>query len=156
VSCFEIYGGKLYDLLHDRHPIKCLEDGKGVVQTPGLKEIVVDDVEALLLLMASANQHRMTGTTGANEESSRSHQILQLRVKHVIVDRAMKRKNPNEIGQFSFIDLAGSEKGSDTNHNSKQRSMEGAEINTSLLALKEVIRSLEKKQGHTSFRFYYP
>lgn len=30
--------------------------------------------------------------------------------------------------------------------------MEGAEINTSLLALKEVIRSLEKKHGHTPFR----
>ena len=30
--------------------------------------------------------------------------------------------------------------------------MEGAEINTSLLALKEVIRSLERKNGHTPFR----
>ena len=30
--------------------------------------------------------------------------------------------------------------------------MEGAEINTSLLALKEVIRSLERKHGHTPFR----
>lgn len=30
--------------------------------------------------------------------------------------------------------------------------MEGAEINTSLLALKEVIRSLERKKGHTPFR----
>lgn len=28
VSCFEIYGGKLYDLLNDRNQIKCLEDAK--------------------------------------------------------------------------------------------------------------------------------
>ena len=119
------------------------------------------------------------------------------------------------IGKLSFIDLAGSERGADTTHNSKQTRwkqsifclvlqytslyslsvslssthsfslphihsliptishphllllpppttlfilslsptrMEGAEINTSLLALKEVIRSLEKKHGHTPFR----
>ena len=33
-----------------------------------------------------------------------------------------------------------------------QTRLEGAEINTSLLALKEVIRSLERKHGHTPFR----
>jgi hypothetical protein len=55
-------------------------------------------------------------------------------------------------GKLSFIDLAGSERGADTTHSSKQTRMEGAEINTSLLALKEVIRSLERKQGHTPFR----
>ncbi len=55
-------------------------------------------------------------------------------------------------GKLSFIDLAGSERGADTTHNSKQTRMEGAEINTSLLALKEVIRSLERKHGHTPFR----
>ncbi|RYG66864.1 hypothetical protein EON64_08780 [archaeon] len=40
----------------------------------------------------------------------------------------------------------------DTTHSSKQTRLEGAEINTSLLALKEVIRSLERKHGHTPFR----
>lgn len=28
VSCFEIYGGKLFDLLNERNAIKCLEDAK--------------------------------------------------------------------------------------------------------------------------------
>lgn len=56
------------------------------------------------------------------------------------------------FGKLSFIDLAGSERGADTTHSSKQTRMEGAEINTSLLALKEVIRSLERKHGHTPFR----
>ena len=59
---------------------------------------------------------------------------------------------PRIIGKLSFIDLAGSERGADTTHSSKQTRMEGAEINTSLLALKEVIRSLERKHGHTPFR----
>ena len=28
VSCFEIYGGKLFDLLNERGVVKCLEDSK--------------------------------------------------------------------------------------------------------------------------------
>ena len=38
VSCFEIYGGKLLDLLNERAQIKCLEDAKQQVQLPGLTE----------------------------------------------------------------------------------------------------------------------
>lgn len=56
------------------------------------------------------------------------------------------------VGTFSFIDLAGSERGADTRHADKATRLEGAEINTSLLALKEVIRALDKKQTHTPFR----
>lgn len=62
-----------------------------------------------------------------------------------------KSKQP-VVGTFSFIDLAGSERGADTRHADKATRLEGAEINTSLLALKEVIRALDKKQTHTPFR----
>ena len=38
VSLFEIYGGKLLDLLNARNPVKCLEDRRGKVCFPGLSE----------------------------------------------------------------------------------------------------------------------
>ena len=44
-----------------------------------------------------------------------------------------------EHGCLTFIDLAGSERGADTYQASQPTRLEGAEINTSLLALKEVI-----------------
>ena len=37
-SLFEIYGGKLFDLLNNRQQIRCLEDSRGKVCFPGLSE----------------------------------------------------------------------------------------------------------------------
>jgi kinesin family protein 2/24 len=54
--------------------------------------------------------------------------------------------------KMSFIDLAGSERGADTNENDKQTRVDGAEINKSLLALKECIRALDLDKKHTPFR----
>jgi len=53
---------------------------------------------------------------------------------------------------MSFIDLAGSERGADVNETSKQTRKDGAEINKSLLALKECIRALDQDKKHTPFR----
>jgi kinesin family protein 2/24 len=53
---------------------------------------------------------------------------------------------------MSFIDLAGSERGADTVDTNKQTRIDGAEINKSLLALKECIRALDLEKSHTPFR----
>jgi kinesin family protein 2/24 len=51
--------------------------------------------------------------------------------------------NKKVYSKMSFIDLAGSERGADSNQSNKQTQMDGAEINKSLLALKECIRALD-------------
>ncbi|KAG7014080.1 Kinesin-like protein KIN-13B [Cucurbita argyrosperma subsp. argyrosperma] len=150
VSFFEIYGGKLYDLLNDRKKLCMREDGKQQVCIVGLQEYKVSDVETIGELIEKGNATRSTGTTGANEESSRSHAILQLAVKNSISGK--ESKPPRLVGKLSFIDLAGSERGADTTDNDKQTRIEGAEINKSLLALKECIRALDNDQGHIPFR----
>lgn len=55
-------------------------------------------------------------------------------------------------GKLSFIDLAGSERGADVSDQNKQTRFDGAEINKSLLALKECIRALDLNKNHTPFR----
>ncbi|KAH6781406.1 ATP binding microtubule motor family protein [Perilla frutescens var. hirtella] len=150
VSFFEIYGGKLYDLLSDRKKLCMREDGKQQVCIVGLQEYRVVDVETVKELIERGNATRSTGTTGANEESSRSHAILQLSVKRSA--DGSESKPARVVGKLSFIDLAGSERGADTTDNDKQTRMEGAEINKSLLALKECIRALDNDQGHIPFR----
>ncbi|GAB4850186.1 Kinesin-like protein KIN-13B [Ancistrocladus abbreviatus] len=150
VSFFEIYGGKLFDLLNDRKKLCMREDGKQQVCIVGLQEYAVSDVEMIKELIERGSATRSTGTTGANEESSRSHAILQLAIKRSVDGSESKR--PRVVGKLSFIDLAGSERGADTTDNDKQTRIEGAEINKSLLALKECIRALDNDQNHIPFR----
>lgn len=150
VSFFEIYGGKVFDLLNDRRKLCMREDGKQQVCIVGLQEYKVSNVDTIEELIEKGNATRSTGTTGANEESSRSHAILQLAIKRSADGSDLKPARL--IGKLSFIDLAGSERGADTTDNDKQTRMEGAEINKSLLALKECIRALDNDQGHIPFR----
>mmetsp|Transcript_3557 Transcript_3557/g.8564 ORF Transcript_3557/g.8564 Transcript_3557/m.8564 type:complete len:1038 (+) Transcript_3557:119-3232(+) len=148
VSLFEIYGGKLFDLLNDRKQIKCLEDSKGKVCFPGLTEHSVHAPEHVMQLIEEGAKNRSTGTTSRNADSSRSHAVLQIK----LMKRSGRGKNI-EHGRFSFIDLAGSERGADTNNSSRATRLEGAEINTSLLALKEVIRALATGGSMTHIPF---
>lgn len=160
LSYFEIYGGKLFDLLCDRKKLCMREDGRQQVCIVGLQEFEVCDVQIVKEYIERGNGARSTGSTGANEESSRSHAILQLVVKkhNEIKDTRRSNNDVNEakngkvIGKISFIDLAGSERGADTTDNDRQTRIEGAEINKSLLALKECIRALDNDQLHIPFR----
>lgn len=148
VSCFEIYGGKLFDLLNSRKRLDMREDGKKNVCIVGLEEFQVDSIDQINEMIESSAQHRSTGSTGANADSSRSHSIMQF-----VLKRDMgKRQAPRNLGKISFIDLAGSERGADTYDNDKQTRLEGAEINKSLLALKECIRALDTEARHIPFR----
>ncbi|KAE8076767.1 hypothetical protein FH972_015394 [Carpinus fangiana] len=159
LSYFEIYGGKLFDLLSDRKKLFMREDGKQQVCIVGLQEFEVSDVQIVKEYIERGNAARSTGSTGANEESSRSHAILQLAIKkHSEVKDSKRNNDGNEskagkiVGKISFIDLAGSERGADTTDNDRQTRIEGAEINKSLLALKECIRALDNDQIHIPFR----
>ncbi|GAA0171734.1 microtubule binding motor protein [Lithospermum erythrorhizon] len=159
LSYFEIYGVKLFDLLSARKKLCMREDGRQQVCIVGLQEFEVSDVQIVKEFIEKGNSARSTGSTGANEESSRSHAILQLVVKkHNEVKESKRNNDGNEsrngkvVGKISFIDLAGSERGADTTDNDRQTRIEGAEINKSLLALKECIRALDNDRLHIPFR----
>ncbi|KAL6763284.1 P-loop containing nucleoside triphosphate hydrolase protein [Haematococcus lacustris] len=147
VSCFEIYGNKVFDLLNVRKRLNILEDGKKQVVVVGLKECLVEEVAVVKQLIEEANRQRSVGSTAANADSSRSHSIMQFALKRGSGDGDGKL-----VGKISFIDLAGSERGADTFDNNRQTRLEGAEINKSLLALKECIRALDSDARHVPFR----
>ncbi|XP_043582566.1 kinesin-like protein KIF2A isoform X1 [Bombus pyrosoma] len=143
-SFFEIYSGKVFDLLKDKEKLRVLEDGKQQVQILGLTEKVVETCDEVLKLIQHGNSARTSGQTSANSNSSRSHAVFQITAR---IPGTLKIH-----GKFSLIDLAGNERGADTSSANRQTRMEGAEINKSLLALKECIRALSRKGTHLPFR----
>ncbi|CEP15903.1 hypothetical protein [Parasitella parasitica] len=122
VGFYEIYQGQLFDLLNQKSKLTAREDGNGNVVIAGLREYPINNVEDLMSVFEYGNQGRTTGKTGANNKSSRSHAVLQILLKSEAAPAKVHGK------------------------------MEGAEINKSLLALKECIRALDQNKIHTPFR----
>ncbi|CAF4793529.1 unnamed protein product [Rotaria sp. Silwood1] len=176
VTFYEIYCGKVFDLLNNKKRLRVLEDQKGLVQVCDRKEQQVKSVQDVLNIIQHGMSIRTSGTTAANSNSSRSHAVLQIILKtstpisiHSNVSSssstssssrnnnhnnpAVPRRVIKEVGKMSLIDLAGSERGKDTASGDRLQRMEGSEINKSLLALKECIRALGRGDGtHVPFR----
>ena len=143
VSFYEIYCNKLFDLLNNKNILQAREDGKGNICIVDLKKKNTKNIEELLDIIDFGLNSRTVGITGANLDSSRSHAILQINIK---------TKEKEIYSKISFIDLAGSEGAVDTIDTNKKTKIDGAEINKSLLALKECIRALDLEKRHKPFR----
>jgi kinesin family protein 2/24 len=143
VSFYEIYCNKLFDLLNNKNTLEVREDGKGTIHIVGLVEKQIINLKNLMDIIDFGLKSRTTGVTGANNDSSRSHAILQI---------DLKDQEGESQGKITFVDLAGSERAVDTIDTNKQTKIDGAEINKSLLALKECIRSLDQGKLHIPFR----
>lgn len=115
------------------------EDGVKGVQVSGVLEIMTTNTEEILSYILQGNNARTKERTDANEASSRSHAVLQITVEHK--DKASGTSAEIKIAKLSLIDLAGSERASNTN-NRGIRLVEGANINKSLLSLGNCINSL--------------
>ena len=155
VSMIEIYGDEVYDLLPasgvrtKRIP---REDACKKVRIQGLTRVLVRSLEDCLRLIETGSAKRCTATTGVNESSSRSHAIIDITL-HLPAPTAEGGRAGEggqggevlgqEFGRLCFVDLAGSEKGCDSADQDRVTRSEGAEINKSLLALKECIRAMD-------------
>ncbi|MBS1889711.1 MAG: hypothetical protein JST59_00330 [Actinobacteria bacterium] len=142
MSFYEIYCGKLFDLLNNRETLQAREDAKQNVNIIGLTEKKIGNVGSFMQVIEQGSAVRITSQNSTNADSSRSHAIMQIS----LLD------GKKLFGKISFIDLAGCERGADTIDQSKQTRIDGAEINKSLLALKECIRALDCGKAHTPFR----
>ncbi|KAG7389261.1 hypothetical protein PHYPSEUDO_010819 [Phytophthora pseudosyringae] len=143
VSFYEIYMNSVNDLLNGRSRVQLMEDGDGAVQLPGLKELSATNADELLELVQLGEQARATSANAVHDDSSRSHALLRV---------TLYADNGPALARLSMVDLAGSERASDTQSDKKSTRMEGAEINKSLLALKECVRALDRGATHIPFR----
>ncbi|KAK3275664.1 hypothetical protein CYMTET_16219 [Cymbomonas tetramitiformis] len=133
-SYIEVYNEQVHDLLapdrnvelklkHDAQSNKCRFDAVN----PEVKTVG----EALQVLRKGAS-HRSTSSTLANLHSSRSHAIFILTLQ-------LEEGDCTKTSQLYLVDLAGSEM---LNTGVEERMRETKHINTSLLALRNVIHAL--------------
>ncbi|XP_036124618.1 kinesin-like protein KIF19 [Molossus molossus] len=146
MSYLEIYNEMIRDLLNPALGyLELREDSKGVVQVAGITEVSAINAKEIMQLLMKGNRQRTQEPTAANQTSSRSHAVLQVSVRQ----RSRVRDILQEVrqGRLFMIDLAGSERASQT-QNRGQRMKEGAHINRSLLALGNCINALSDKNGN--------
>ncbi|XP_028935839.1 kinesin-like protein KIF19 isoform X2 [Ornithorhynchus anatinus] len=146
MSYLEIYNEVIQDLLNPSAGYLDLrEDAKGGVQVAGITEVSTVNAKETMQLLLKGNKQRTQEPTAANQTSSRSHAVLQVTVKRK--SRGQGILHEVRRGRLFMIDLAGSERASQT-QNRGQRMKEGAHINRSLLALGNCINALSGQGGN--------
>ncbi|XP_036691216.1 kinesin-like protein KIF19 isoform X6 [Balaenoptera musculus] len=146
MSYLEIYNEMIRDLLNPALGyLELREDSKGVIQVAGITEVSTVNAKEIMQLLMKGNRQRTQEPTAANQTSSRSHAVLQVAVRQ----RSRVKSVLQEVrqGRLFMIDLAGSERASQT-QNRGQRMKEGAHINRSLLALGNCINALSDKNSN--------
>ncbi|XP_021534056.1 kinesin-like protein KIF19 [Neomonachus schauinslandi] len=146
MSYLEIYNEMIRDLLNPALGyLELREDSKGVIQVAGITEVSTINAKEIMQLLMKGNRQRTQEPTAANQTSSRSHAVLQVAVRQ----RSRVKNILQEVrqGRLFMIDLAGSERASQT-QNRGQRMKEGAHINRSLLALGNCINALSDKNSN--------
>jgi len=149
LSFFEIYGGRPYDLLNGRQRLDTLEDARNEVQIAGLTERAVGSPDEMLQCIELGNSLRTTHATAINRDSSRSHAVCAVFLRAAGAGGG----SAGVHAKITLVDLAGSERAADSKSTIRQRRVEGAQINKSLLALKECIRAMgDPREAHVPFR----
>ncbi|XP_010550454.1 PREDICTED: kinesin-like protein KIN-7G isoform X2 [Tarenaya hassleriana] len=152
-SAMEIYNESVRDLLStDNSPLRLLDDPEKGTVVEKITEATLRDWNHFKELLSVCKAQRQIGETALNEVSSRSHQILRLTIESTAHEYLANDKLSTLTATVNFIDLAGSERASQS-LSAGTRLKEGCHINRSLLTLGTVIRKLSKgKTGHIPFR----
>lgn len=145
LSYVEIYLETVRDLIDtSRNNLMVREMPEGIV-LDGVIEPYVSTYEEALRIIHRGERNRAVAATNMNEQSSRSHSVITLKLCQTEGQTVKKSK-------IVFVDLAGSERASKTGATGI-RLQEASATNTSLTALGNVIRALTSKNpGHIPYR----
>ena len=154
-SYLEIYKEHIRDLLSTSvpEPVRLFDGPDGLV-VRGLKEVVVSSPSKVFQLLQEGDKRRHVGATYMNQQSSRSHVVVRLKIE----SSHAKTDGKTRVSILSLVDLAGSES---VRLNGAERREEGQYINKSLMALGQVVNALsescktngkQKRKSHIPYR----
>ena len=140
MSFVEIAGDSCHDLLNAFADAQLMTGQDGSVHAFPVVEPRVSNPDDLLAFISHGCAIRTTEATGVHDASSRSHAVLKIYIQN----------NNISEGCLTLVDLAGSEHRIDSMYHTAKLRKEGAQINASLMALKECVRAKAagKNVGH--------
>eukprot|EP01117_Protostelium_nocturnum_P017423 TRINITY_DN7090_c0_g3_i2.p1 TRINITY_DN7090_c0_g3~~TRINITY_DN7090_c0_g3_i2.p1 ORF type:complete len:956 (-),score=372.15 TRINITY_DN7090_c0_g3_i2:59-2896(-) len=157
ISYLEIYNEKVFDLLDEvisaekRNALKLKEDKSGHLFVKDLREIKAGNSEEAQKILLRGMKNRQVANTLLNQDSSRSHAVITIKLVEVPKDKTREElaANPSLIKyrKLSIIDLAGSERNRRTKTTGAQLK-EASNINTSLMTFGRCIETLKYNQMH--------
>lgn len=161
ISLVELYNKQVHDLFEEfdtntlekkRREIRT--DQRGMSYVAHVVEIEVKSADEAVEYYTRGVRRRKTGTTALNQESSRGHCVLNLRLVQV-------RKSPHDdqfdedtlvASQLCLVDLAGSERAKRSGATGGALH-EACNINNSLGALRKCIRALRDREPTTNIQY---
>lgn len=155
LSLIELYNKKVIDLLdefnHRADNKKCeiRTDKRKVSYVANATEIEVKSAEEAEKYYRLGVTHRRTGTTALNQESSRGHCVLNLKL--VRVERSIHGSSLSP-SQLCLVDLAGSERAKRSGATGETLH-EACSINNSLGALRKCIRALRDGEPTNTIQY---
>lgn len=137
ISFIEIYNNKCYDILNEKKQVFQREDYENKFIIQNLKHKFLKQESDIKDIQTIISENRKVGVSSENSTSSRSH--LQITI---------------DLGDhfLRILDLAGCEKAKLSICHDRKQFKENGDINQSLFALKECIRSLVEKKTHIPYR----
>eukprot|EP00747_Dinoflagellata_sp_TGD_P074095 gnl/TRDRNA2_/TRDRNA2_158183_c0_seq2.p1 gnl/TRDRNA2_/TRDRNA2_158183_c0~~gnl/TRDRNA2_/TRDRNA2_158183_c0_seq2.p1 ORF type:complete len:688 (+),score=100.96 gnl/TRDRNA2_/TRDRNA2_158183_c0_seq2:63-2126(+) len=153
-SYVEMYMERVIDLLSTRkggaeasdhlHSAMVRDESQNL-HLPEVTAVPITSVREAMEVMKLGNTNRHVAATSMNRQSSRSHAVFVVTVTNTTDENCQK------FAQLCLVDLAGSERLQKTNASGKQLE-EAKLINTSLLALGQVIAALAHRHRHVPYR----
>jgi centromeric protein E len=133
-------------LLCSENPID-LREKDGTVYPVPVEHIDILSGEDIIEAAKRLQRERRLGETRMNKQSSRSHTILRMTINNLEEDTSVEDSESSKriiSAVLNFVDLAGSEKASQTGATG-DRLREAGHINTSLSALSKVVNQLSRQ-----------
>lgn len=153
-SYVQIYNDKITDLQDRTKKNLDIRRNKNGRVHAGAKETVVSSVQDAIHILQAGQNARHVRETRMNAQSSRSHTIFSFFIES---NHAAGVDHSTRVSTLNVVDLAGSERNNSICSSSRY-GKESGHINTSLLALGNVINKLSEfgnnraKSGHVPYR----
>ena len=154
LGMYEIYNEKVFDSFEnfttaDPKPKRCYDDGSGGSYIRNQNFFPVTCLAEALTIYKYGRAKCHTASTGCNQNSSRGHTVVNIRLAAVPYDYETKlpdiyKTTGIQSSEISFIDLAGAEKYTKANIQTTAASRENKNIHTSLLSLKRCIKIIQE------------